>query len=95
MIIHIKKIEPDQILESPAPAKGTRTIKIEGVEYAYSINQVQEEEKLVLITLSEEKPDKNITFTYKAWEKKLIKDIKLLSACDNIEEMILGVTDYI
>ena len=86
-------MEPVPILESPAPAKGTRTIKIDGVEYAYSINQVQEEEKLVVITLSEEKPDKNITFTYKASEKKLIKDIKLLSACDNVEEIILELTD--
>ena len=86
-------MEPDPILESPAPTKVARTIKIEGVEYAYSINQVQEEEKLVLITLSEEKPHKNITFTYKASEKKLIKDIKLLSVCDNVEEMISELMD--
>ena len=86
-------MEPLAILESPAPAKEARTINIEGVEYTYSINQNQEEEKCVIITLSEEKPNKNITFTYKASEKKLIKDIKPLSLCDNIEEMILELID--
>ena len=45
MSIHYlkEKMEPVPILESPAPAKWARTIKIDGVEYAYSINQNQEE----------------------------------------------------
>ena len=93
MINYILKIEPKTTnQESAAPTNDARTINIEGIEYVYSINQ-NEEEKCVSITLSEKKPDKNITFTYKASEEQLTKDIKPLSLCENLEEKILELTD--
>ena len=69
-----------------------KTINIEGVEYTYSIAQMGNENG-ISITLSEVKPDKNITFTYQALSDKIIKDIKLLLLCGNLDEMINTLKD--
>ena len=75
-----------------SPIKETKTIKIEGTEYKYSINQIEKEDR-ISIKLFEAKPEKNITFIYKATTEQLIKDIKVLYVCENIEEMINSLQD--
>ena len=75
-----------------SPIKETKTIKIEGTEYKYSINQIEKEDR-ISIKLFEAKPEKNITFIYKATTEQLIKDIKVLYVCENIEEMINSLKD--
>jgi len=64
-----------------------KNISIEEIEYKYTIDKMKNKDG-ISITLSEVKPDKNITFTYQASSEKIIKDIKLLSMCENLDEQI-------
>ena len=74
------------------PTTGTRTINIEGKEFTYSIKKMENEEG-ASIELSEAIPDRNITFTYKTTTAKLVKDIKVLLICENLEEIITSLED--
>ena len=69
-----------------------KTISIENVEYVYSISKLEKEEG-ISIKLTEAKPNKNITFKYEGSTDKITKDIKILSACDNLEEMLNDLQD--
>ena len=64
-----------------------KNISIDGIEYKYTINKMENKDG-ISIKLSEVKPDKNITFTYQASSKQIIKDIKPLCMCENLDEQI-------
>ena len=81
----------EQTNDAP-PTTGSSTINIEGVEYRYTI-QKDEKENEIIIQLSEEKPDKCITFMYKASTEKIVKNAKALVICENIDEMIISLKD--
>ncbi len=81
----------EQTNDAP-PTTGSSSIIIEGVEYAYTIKK-DEKENEIIIQLSEEKPDKYITFMFKASTEKIVKTIKVLFACENIDEMIVSLHD--
>ena len=70
-----------------APIKNGKTLNIEGNEYIYSITKTELEGE-ILIKLLEKNINKNITFIYKASSEKIVKDIKALCLCENIEEII-------
>ena len=77
----------EQTNDAP-PTTGSSTITIEGVEYTYTINK-DEKENEIIIQLSEAKPDKYITFMYRSSTEKIVKNIKALFLCENIDEMIV------
>ena len=81
----------EQTNDAP-PTTGSSTITIEGVEYTYTINK-DEKENEIIIQLSEAKPDKYITFMYRSSAEKIVKTIKLLLVCENIDEMIISLHD--
>ena len=81
----------EQTNDAP-PTTGSSSIIIEGVEYAYTIKK-DEKENEIIIQLSEEKPDKYITFMYRASSEKIFKTIKVLFVCENIDEMIILLQD--
>ena len=81
----------EQTNDTP-PTTGSSTINIEGVEYIYTIKK-DEKENEIIIQLSEEKPDKYITFIYSSSTEKIVKNIKALLMCDNIDEMIISLQD--
>ena len=81
----------EQTNDAP-PTTGSSTINIEGVEYTYTINK-DEKENEIIIQLSEAKPDKYITFMYKSSTEKIVKTIRALLMCENIDEMIVSLHD--
>ena len=81
----------EQTNDAP-PTTGSSSIIIEGVEYAYTIKK-DEKENEIIIQLSEEKPDKYITFMFRASTEKIVKSIKALILCENIDEMIISLQD--
>ena len=85
-------MEGFEITNNAPPMIGSKTINIEGVYYKYNITK-DEKENMINIQLSEEKPNKNITFLYKASSEKIVKDIKALILCENIDEMIISLQD--
>ena len=64
-----------------------KPIMINNIEYANQITKLENKEGLQ-IKLIEKKPKENIYFIYEAETSKIIKDIKFLSFCENIDEMI-------
>ena len=60
--------------------------------YIYAIKK-DEKENEIIIQLSEAKPDKYITFMYRSSTEKIVKDIKALFLCENIDEMIISLHD--
>ena len=72
------------------PIIESKTINIEGEDYKYKITKDEKENKII-IELSEEKPNKNITFIYKESTEKIVKDIKQLFICENIDEMVISL----
>jgi hypothetical protein len=81
----------EQTNDAP-PTTESSSIIIEGVEYAYTIKK-DEKENEIIIQLSEEKPDKYITFMFRASTEKIVKSIKALILCENIDEMIISLQD--
>ena len=77
----------EQTNDAP-PTKGSSTINIEGIEYTYTIKK-DEKENEISIQLSEEKPDKYITFMFRASTEKIVKSIKALILCENIDVISL------
>ena len=72
-------------LNGPAKLCG-KPVKINEIEYLYSISKSEDNE--LSIVFFESIPKSNITFSYKATLLKLTQDIKILSLCENIDEMI-------
>ena len=83
-------MEPIEITNEVPPTIPINTINIEGIEYLFTIKKDEKENEIIII-LSEEKPNKNMTFIYKASTGKIIKDIKQLFICENIDEMIISL----
>ena len=70
-------MQPGEQTNDAPPTTGSSTINIEGVEYTYAIKK-DEKENEIIIQISEEKPDKYITFMYKSSTEKIVKTIKAL-----------------
>ena len=87
-------METRDLLNNETYKENIKYITIKGVEYKYLITKMENEDG-ISIKLSEVKPDKNITFDYHSLAKKISEDIKFLSLCDNIEEMINSLYDMI
>ena len=68
------------------------SIMINDLEYTYSIKKLEDKEGLI-IKLSELIPKTNIYYVYEVEASKLITDIKLLSICEDIEDMINTLED--
>ena len=85
-------MEACEPIKAETPPFDEKTINIKGEDYKYSIKKM-EKENGIIIRLSEVKPCKNITFTYKALRDKVIKDIKILYIYENINEMINALND--
>ena len=85
-------MEQIEITNDAPPMIGSKTINIEGADYKYAIKK-DEKEKEIIIQLSEAKPDKYITFMFRSSTEKIVKTIKALFMCDNINEMITSLKD--
>ena len=68
-------------------------ILINGIKYSYSITKSENEEESLIIKLYEPNEKSDIYFTYAAPLQKLNKDIKFLSLCENIDEMIVSLKE--
>ena len=85
-------MEQIEITNDAPPMIRSKTINIEGADYKYTIKK-DEKGKEIIIQLSEAKPDKYITFMYRSSTEKIVKTIKVLFACENIDEMIISLHD--
>ena len=85
-------MEQIQNKEEAPTIKGEKTINIEDTDFIYEISKTENEEGIT-IKLSGENPDKRITFIYQAKTEKIVKDIKALIICDNIEEIITSLQE--
>lgn len=65
-----------------------QSIIIDGQKYIYSINKSETNEKSLIIKLYDKDDKSEIFFTYEAQIDKLTKDIKFLSLCETLDEMI-------
>ena len=63
-------------------------IIIEGQKYSYSITKSEDKEDSLIIKVFDKDGKSEIYFTYEAHLNKLIKDIKYLSLCETLDEMI-------
>ena len=80
----------DFVLEKPnncPPTININSILIDGINYSYSIT-CSSKKQGILLKLTEINPDKNVYFLYEASKEEIIKQIKPLFLCGNIEEMI-------
>ena len=68
-------------------------ILINGIKYSYLISKSENEEESLIIKLYDSSKKSNIYFTYEASIQKLTKDIKFLSSCDNLDEMIISLNE--
>ena len=67
------------------------SIEINGSKYLYSIERLDEEEG-ISIKLELEK-NKNFYYLYKASKEQIIKDIKILFLCQDLNHMIRTIED--
>jgi len=67
---------------------GDKGIYIEQIKYIYSITKSKEDKDSLKIKLYDPTQKSKFYFIYEASYQKLIKDIKFLSLCENIDEMI-------
>ena len=63
-------------------------IFIDGIKYSYSIVKSEKEEESLIIKLYDPNEKSDKYFTYEAPIHKLNNDIKFLSLCENIDEMV-------
>ena len=68
-------------------------ILIGDVKYSYSITKSESNEESLIIKLIDPSQKSNIYFTYEAPMEKLIKEIKFLSLCESLDEMIESLQD--
>ena len=74
------------------PEEAKSTIIINDLEYSFSISKLDKEEG-IRIKLFELKTKTNIYYLYEASKEQLIKNIKVLSLCEDIEEMIFSINE--
>ena len=68
-------------------------IFINGQKYSYSISKSENKEEAIIIKLYDSSQKSNIYFTYEATFEKLTKDIKFLTLCENLDEMITSLNN--
>ena len=68
-------------------------IFINGQKYSYSISKSENKEETIIIKLYDSSQKSNIYFTYEATFEKLTKDIKFLTLCENLDEMITSLNN--
>ena len=68
-------------------------ILIGDVKYSYSITKSESNEESLIIKLIDPSQKSNIYFTYEAPMEQLIKEIKFLSLCESLDEMIESLQD--
>ena len=76
----------------PPPTPKLQTIEIKGSAFNYLIKKMDKKEG-ISIKFTEETPNKNVYYTYEAEMDKLIKDIKILYLCKNIDDMIQSLEE--
>ena len=67
---------------------GDKGIYIEQIKYIYSITKSKEDKDSLKIKLYDPTQKSKFYFIYEASYQKLIKEMKFLSLCENIDEMI-------
>ena len=68
-------------------------IFIKGKKYSYSIIRSENEEDSIIIKLFDQNQKSTKYFTYEAPSQKLRNDIKFLSLCENLDEMIISLNN--
>ena len=77
----------------PKTDEEERGIFINGIKYSYLITKSEKEKKSLIVKLYDAKNNQKNNFTYEATVQKIIKDIKFLSLCDNLDEMIISLNN--
>ena len=72
------------------PTQENTGIIINGIKYSYSItkSEKEKEKESLIIKLYDPNNISDFYYTYESDVEKLIKDIKFLSICENLDEMI-------
>ena len=68
-------------------------IFIKGKKYSYSIIRSENEEDSIIIKLFDQNKKSTKYFTYEAPSQKLRNDIKFLSLCENLDEIIISLNN--
>ena len=68
-------------------------IIINQIKYSYSITKSDKDENSLVIKLFDPSQKSNIFFTYEASMEKLAKEIKFLSICESVDEMLDSLTE--
>ena len=77
----------------PRTDEEERGIFINGIKYSYLITKSEKEKESLIVKLYDAKNNQKNNFTYEATVQKIIKDIKFLSLCDNLDEMIVSLNN--
>ena len=100
MILQIftyKMSQEKEALSENAPSgpifQENQGILIGDVKYSYSITKSESNEESLIIKLIDPSQKSNIYFTYEAPMEQLIKEIKFLSLCESLDEMIESLQD--
>ena len=82
--------EGSQSQRAPMPiTEDQKTILINEINYSYLIEKAElENEESIKIKLFSYEKKSNFYFTYESQVSKIVKDIKILSLCEDAEEMI-------
>ena len=86
----------DQVQEEAsksAPTPENQGILINDMKYSYSITKSESNEGSLLIKLFEPNEKSNMYFTYEAPMEQLTKEMKFLSICETLDEMIEYLLD--
>ena len=76
-----------------APTPENQGILINDMKYSYSITKSESNEGSLLIKLFEPNEKSNMYFTYEAPMEQLTKEMKFLSICETLDEMIEYLLD--
>ena len=96
-IFRYKMSQEKEALSENAPSgpifPENQGILIGDVKYSYSITKSESNEESLIIKLIDPSQKSNIYFTYEAPMEQLIKEIKFLSLCESLDEMIESLQD--
>ena len=76
-----------------APTPENQGITINNMKYSYLITKSESNEGSLLIKLFEPNEKSNMYFTYEAPMEQLTKEMKFLSICETLDEMIEYLLD--
>ena len=83
-----------QISSSSSTTKKEKTIFLNNSKYLISISKLDYNES-ISIKLTEENSNKNIFYLYEASKEEIIKEIKALFLCENIDQMINALNEVL